>query len=140
MPLFEVLPHLYLASYQSASDDSPQDAYIVNCTKDLPMVRRNGMRVAVDDDMSRDAMHGMFRALPDVVDKVHELICQNIDVVVHCMAGQQRSPTVIAAYLVRYQGYSLEEAIRHIRNTKKDAFFWNINFCESLEWYVKLIT
>lgn len=42
-------------------------------------------------------------------------------VLVHCMAGQNRSVTVVAAFLMNNENMSLKEAIRHIRTTRKTA-------------------
>lgn len=102
------------------------------------MLHENSARIAVDDDMSRDALHGMFLALPSIVEQIDANLKDNKQVIVHCLAGQQRSPTVIAAYLVGKRGYTLVEAIHYIREKKRDAFFWMVNFRDSLEHYTQL--
>jgi len=136
--LYEIIPHLYLANHKSAADFSPADAYIVNCTKELPMVRSRGMRIAVDDNQSPTSMREMYHALPGATDAIHACICEGQDVVVHCHAGQQRSPAVVAAYLVRHHGFTLEDAVRHVRAKKPDAFFWEVNFKAALEWFAMM--
>jgi len=133
--LYEIIPHLYLANIASAGQYSPDDAFIVNCTKDLIMVRPNGIRIAVDDNQSSTSMRELYNALHDATDAIHERIRQGQTVVVHCQAGQQRSPAVVAAYLLRHQGFTLEDAVRHVRAKKPDAFFWEVNFKTALEWF-----
>lgn len=135
--MYEICPNLYLSAYHEVKVD--ENTFIVNCTKDLPMKSVNGVRIAVDDDMSREALYGMLLALPGIVDEIDLQLKKNRRVVVHCLAGQQRSPTVIAAYLVGKLGYDLKDAIQYIRSKKKDAFFWSVNFRDSLEQYVMMI-
>lgn len=135
--MYEIIPNLYLSGYHSI-EVSP-DTFIINCTKDLPMLHANNMRIPVNDDMSREALHGMLLALPNAVEQIETQLGNKKKVVVHCLAGQQRSPTVIAAYLIAKRGYTLPDAITYIRSKKKDAFFWSVNFRDSLEQYVMLL-
>jgi hypothetical protein len=51
-------------------------------------------------------------------------------VLVHCQAGAQRSPAVVAAYLVALRGMGLEEAVALLFCS---AFFWAVNFRRTLE-------
>lgn len=130
--MYEIIPNLYLSAYHEVK--TTQNTFIVNCTKNLPM-KCDGIRIAVDDDMSREAMYGMLQAFENTIEMIHQQLANNKEVVVHCLAGQQRSPTVIAAYLITKCNFTLEDAIIHIRNKKKDAFFWMVNFRDSLEQY-----
>lgn len=134
--MYEIIPNLFLSAYHAM--EVTDDTFIVNCTKDLKMKNENNLRIAVHDDMSPEALHGMFLALPNAVDTIHEQLQNNKRVVIHCLAGQQRSPTVIAAYLIAKCGYTLEDAIAYIRGKKKDAFFWSVNFRNSLEQFVMM--
>ena len=134
--MHEIIPNLYLCAFHEVKVDN--DTFVVNCTKDLPMKSKNGVRIAVDDDMSREALYGMLLALQGIVDEIDNQLNKNKKVVVHCLAGQQRSPTVIAAYLIAKHGYELKDAIHYIRNKKKDAFFWSVNFRDSLEKFIMM--
>jgi dual specificity MAP kinase phosphatase len=134
--MYEIIPNLFLSAYHAV--EVTDDTFIVNCTKDLKMKSDSNLRIAVNDDMSREALHGMLLALPDAVDTIHEQLQNNKRVVIHCLAGQQRSPTVIAAYLFKKCGYTLEDAITYIRGKKKDAFFWSVNFRDSLEKFIMM--
>lgn len=96
------------------------------------MIHSDGIRLPVDDNGSNEAMQTMGIYLPAVVDIIHDHISSKRNVVVHCLAGRQRSASVIAAYLMKYHGYTLETAIQSIRETKPDAL-WDVNFREPLE-------
>jgi len=42
-------------------------------------------------------------------------------VYVHCEEGQGRSPTLIAAYLIRYKNYNVEDAIRYLKERRPEV-------------------
>jgi protein-tyrosine phosphatase len=63
---------------------------------------------------------------------MHEELRNGRRVTVHCSAGQQRSPAVVAAYLMQYHGMELSCAISHIRQCKL-TFFFQVNFMDALE-------
>lgn len=43
------------------------------------------------------------------------------NVFVHCTAGLERSPLVVAWYLHQYEGLSLDEAYSYVRNSRPEA-------------------
>ena len=136
----EILPNLYLSSYRAAQTyDGIHETFVVNCTKDLPMLSVKNIRVPVDDDCDRESIYNMLAAFPAVTDGIHTKLTASRPVVVHCQAGQQRSPTVVCAYMMRYAGYELHDAIRHIRSRRPEAFFWEVNFRYALERYAEMI-
>ena len=60
MPLYEIVPHLYLGDFNSVQDECPSDAFIINCTKELPILKNHdSLRIPVDDDVS-DPQHPIF--------------------------------------------------------------------------------
>lgn len=139
----EIAPRLYLASYTGAKELVKRFPAIcaVNCTNDLPRVcsADSCIRLGVDDDMSAESQRTMILAFEPVTGQINTWLSDGKTVVVHCLAGQQRSPAVAAAYLLKYADLSLEEAVRHIRAKRPDAFFWQINFRDALERWAQLI-
>jgi protein-tyrosine phosphatase len=61
-----------------------------------------------DDDDLRDK-------LPEAVQVLTEVLKQGHTVFVHCNAGINRSPSVIACYLHWREGWQLDEALQHVR-------------------------
>ena len=55
-------------------------------------------------------------------------------VLVHCAAGLSRSPSVAAAYLCRYAGMSLNEAVSLIRSRRPHVAPWDGFKREIAEW------
>lgn len=133
--LHEVLPGVYLASYVGARESKHTHCYVINCTRDLPMIHDDGERLAVDDDLSKLSIEVMTDALPLLVKTIDEKVASGKDVVVHCMAGQQRSAAVVAAYVMSKMGLGVDDAIAFVRSKKRDAFFWQANFRQSLVDY-----
>ena len=70
-----------------------------------------------------------------VADFVKEQRAAKRRVLVHCFAGRSRSVAVLAAYLCREDGLSLEDALDHIRKFRAVAKP-NVGFCVQLNVYV----
>ena len=131
----EILPNLFLLSWTETQNKIIElpNAFIINCTKNLPFLTNNSIRIEVDDDGNKENIDKMFLAYPSIVEIIQEKLSNNIPILVHCMAGQQRSPSIITAYLIAKHKVSLEDAIYFIRSKRKSAFFWQVNFRDSLE-------
>lgn len=52
---------------------------------------------------------------------IADAISNGKKVYVHCKNGHGRSPSIIAAYLIRYKGYKLDEVIELIENKRPEA-------------------
>lgn len=132
MPKYEIVPHLYLASFADTKEFEGSDVFVINCTKDLPMVQTKGggTRLYVDDHPSSEQT--MSSSLNLMVSYIHDHVSQGKDVVVHCFAGQQRSAAVVAAYLMKHKGMTKEQAIKFIKTKKPDAFLGGVHFMDSL--------
>lgn len=135
--LYEIVPGLFLASYNDVLGDRERvaSAYVINCSKDLPMVHANSMRLAVNDDMSQESYSIMYANLPNLMLVIDNKLKNNVPVVVHCAAGQQRSAAVVCAYIMWKTCVKLEDAIGYVKSKKTDAFFWNVNFRPPLEMF-----
>jgi protein-tyrosine phosphatase len=124
--MYNIVPRLYLSNFFDAQN-VPTGWYVINCSKDLPMVSNYGMRLAINDDLSQDAYRTMHAALPMIIRRIDNIRNSGGDVLVHCYAGQQRSAAVVAAYLMS-KGMPKDEAIRYIKSRKRDAFLTGVNF------------
>lgn len=87
-----------------------------------------GTRLYVDDHPSSEQT--MSEMLPLMVRYIESA---GKDVVVHCFAGQQRSATVVAAYVMRQTGWTPEQTVEFIKSKKPDAFLGGVHFMDSLK-------
>ncbi|MHB1953278.1 MAG: dual specificity protein phosphatase family protein, partial [Sulfobacillus sp.] len=130
-PANEIIPRLWLGDYRAA-ERFPFDV-IVNCTVEVPLSNR-GMtyRLSVHDDLQPESLATMLNSLPHVTRVIRESLSLGHQVLVHCYAGMQRSATVVCAYLMRYHGMSMHNAMWLIRQKRPIAFFPQANFGPSL--------
>lgn len=130
--MYEIIPHLYLSSYRDVQN-VPSNFFVINCTKDLPMMKTDlgGTRLLVDDHPT--SMNTMTRHMKMIVEYIEYFLKQDENVVVHCYAGQQRSAIIVAGYLVLKKGYMIDEAIEYIKSKKSDAFLDGVHFMDSLK-------
>lgn len=133
--MYEIIPGVFLSNYNDAIKNNLYRPFIVNCTKDLPMISSFGIRIPVDDDLSERSMHIMAAAFPSTIDSIDQVRKNGGSVLVHCAAGQQRSAAVVAAYLVS-KGIDLDRAIAYIKSKKPDAFYRGVNFESALRSFV----
>lgn len=129
-----LLPGLHLGS-QDAVKNRPQEwTHIVtlrergfNMRVDKPI---KWYRIIILDD-DEENIRSHFR---DVTEWIHEAVKQpRARVLVHCQAGASRSPTVVCAYLIRYYGASVEEALGFIN--RRRTVVPNEGFMKQLEQY-----
>lgn len=134
----EIIPRLHLCGWGDISQSQEEDAnvFVVNCTKDLPLYH-DGVRVSVDDSGRMEDIQKLLTFLPDIVQTIDDKLRQGKTVIVHCLAGQQRSPTVVAAYLMWKKKITPTEAIAEVKAKRREAFFCGVNFLDTLDaWEV----
>jgi protein tyrosine phosphatase (PTP) superfamily phosphohydrolase (DUF442 family) len=139
--LSEVLPGLFLGNDVAARDRGTEFAVVVNCTPGLPFAAPAGgaqvqVRVAVADDPFDSVPLFQILRDTDVLAQMHAALCADArPVLVHCQAGAQRSPAVVAAYLMRYYGLGTQDAIDFVKSRRHVAFFWDVNLRRALELF-----
>jgi protein-tyrosine phosphatase len=121
----EIVPNLYLCSLNDM-DECPIDAYVVNCTKDIPMCTELGHRLPVNDGRNWESDKDMCSELPTAVEAIHAALEDHCQVYVHCdnITGNYRSATVVVAYMIKYHDMLLDEAIDHVQTCRREAFFF----------------
>ena len=80
--------------------------------------------------------------------KLYEYLCETTKFIynnmikdeptlIFCENGNQKSATVIAAFLIKYGNHTKESAIKAIRTKYNSAFYPDINYNLSLEMFEK---
>lgn len=67
---------------------------------------------------------------------IDEALLNNKPVYVHCRNGHGRSPTLIAAYFIRYQGKSVDEAVAFTQGARNEIHV-EFNQREALQKYLE---
>jgi protein-tyrosine phosphatase len=133
--MVEIIKNLYLCSWSDAQDLAPtlDNLLIVNCTRDLRELTRNTYRVAIDDHHKHEDTLKLNENIIEVTEKIHNHLASG-PVIVHCLAGRQRSAAVVASYLMLYHFLDVTQSINFIKSKKREAFFPEINFIETLNY------
>ncbi len=89
--------------------------------------------VNINDDLSADLTSHLDRATKFIWTHL-----QDGHVVVHCYAGKSRSVAITAAFLMRFQGMTLDQAWAHIKH-HRPCIDMNPNFHYQLKDYEKML-
>lgn len=138
----EIIPNLYLGGSQQMTStcDVKDNDLIINCTRDITYkTTANFIRIEVEDDCSKKAIDTMKKSFVSVVKQIENVLSRGHKVFVHCKMGQQRSCAVIAAYLMKTRCLTVDQVIKLVKTKKKDAFFWQANFKDSLQWWFEFL-
>ena len=135
-PIFHsIVNHLYLGN--SLPTSSPFFYLIVNCTHEIPFSYfcQERVRIPIHNNI-RDSVKFMELIYQTkVLEKIHTNVLLENDVLVHCDGENQRSLALVACYLIKYYGYSPEEAIQHIHQKSFISFIEKINFMAFLRMF-----
>ena len=140
----EILPGLWLGDKASSHNTDFLSAKkiqcIINCTLDLPFINDKNIvkkRIPVNDDLSYESNEVMIKFLNNTIDLIQRNLLQNINTLVHCYAGKQRSATVIACYLLKYGRIKRESVYDLIRTKRPEAFMPGVNFEYAITSFIK---
>lgn len=126
-PAKQLAPNVWVGSRADAHDSGfmrrANIRHVINCSKDIPFKfpRLNGFRIPVDDDFAENET--MARTLPIAVAVIESATSfGNEGVLVHCMAGMQRSATVVCALLMKRHHWTPSQAMQYMQSIKKETF------------------
>ena len=126
---------------------------IINCTEDEPFHQyfimnddntinneKYILRLDIKDSKDEENIEKFMNIIDNGVEFIntHRNINKQ-NVFVHCYWGLMRSATVIAGYLIKYENYSVDNAIELIKNKRSYTFSNLYNFKDILESYQEKI-
>lgn len=134
----KILPFLYLGSQHDAlrQDIMQKNGinYLLNvsncCPKPNFIQDSHFLRIPVSDNYNDKLLPFFYEAF-QFLEKVRSA---NGCVLVHCLAGISRSPTLAIAYLMGYLGMSTDEAYKYVKD-KRPTISPNFNFLGQLLEY-----
>lgn len=137
----EIIPRLWLGNFAASQDEVflQQNGIdtVFNCTKDLsfhPSIRRR-YRIPVDDNLQQAEIRNLELWSYEAVYKLQQEYKEGHGILVHCAAGMQRSPAVIAMFLIAMGGMKREQAMAFIQSRRPVAFYRNANFGPAIQGF-----
>lgn len=120
--LDEIIPHLYLSNLYSAKNthliQKHQIKHIISISsegKSIPEYENvNILFLNFKDGPSAKTNQYYGKTF----NFIENAIQKKENVLVHCFGGVSRSPTIVAAYLIRKFGYTVREALNWIHNKR----------------------
>ena len=142
--MHEIVDRVFVGNIRDAQSAVGFDA-IINCTRDVPFFRDDSgcvkyrHRVAVEDNRDPQQQKEMAMLLMTTVRLMDSLWADGNRILVHCLAGHQRSPTIVAAWLMfRETEFNCINAILFIKSRRPEAFFeGGVHFAQALNDFEK---
>lgn len=145
----KILPKLYVGNCEAAEDKNffkeKNIKAVLNCTKDVENKFASNrdieyMRIPVNDNLRESDFKMLYKFFPVIVEFIHkQIIIQGNTLLVHCIAGRQRSIAAVTAYLMKYHGLNPHDACKFILEKRPEAFHHglSLNFDQALKWYYR---
>ena len=159
----EILPNLYLGSIEASQDfnfiSSNNISVIVNCSKDIdnkfsinllkpieeaPEIVQKWLydnsyyikyyRIPVDDSGRDEDVEQFYIYVKNIIHVIIDEYKKGKNILVHCLAGNQRSAALVTVFIMYYKKLSLQESIKFVLEKKNNIFFFGsrINFINAL--------
>ena len=137
----EILPNLWLGNARASMDENfirtKGIQVVFNCTKNLafcPLIPIK-YRVPVDDNLEEDEIRNLQLWSSEITFKMMSEYMAGKPILVHCMAGMQRSAASLAMMLIAYKGIRYQDAMKIIKDRRSIAFFPSPNFLRSIQYF-----
>jgi hypothetical protein len=137
----EILPRLWLGNVRASKDEDfireNNIQVVFNCTKNLPFSPLIPVkyRVPVDDNLEEDEIRNMELWSSEIAYKIIAEYKEGRIILVHCMAGMQRSAASVAFMMIAYMNLRAGEAMRIIKEKRPIAFHPSANFGRSIQYF-----
>jgi hypothetical protein len=137
----EILPNLWLGNVRASMDENfirtKKIQVVFNCTKNLPFCHLIPVkyRVPVDDNLEEDEIRNMQLWSSEITFKMLSEYTSGKPILVHCMAGMQRSAASLAMMLIAYKHIHAQEAMKMIKERRSIAFLPSPNFLRSIQYF-----
>jgi hypothetical protein len=74
--------------------------------------------LSIDDRSDSDTIRLFELRIPSLCESIHSSLTEGKNVGVHCQVGVSRSVTLVLAYLMKYEGLSLKEAVERVKSCR----------------------
>ncbi len=114
-----ITEHIAIGNFHDARDpELGQHVDAVLCLKD-ECCDEEGDHPMVLNIPLEDGHGNTKQSLDEAMFFIHDTVSNSEKILVHCHAGRSRSVCVVAAYLVKFSGYSRNEALALIKSKRE---------------------
>lgn len=93
----------------------------------------------VDDNESDADAIKMITYINQYIDQIHKLLLSGKNILIYCDGGVSRSPTFVAAYLIKYKKMMASDSLLYLK-TKRHCIYPNLQFINILvKFYNNLV-
>jgi dual specificity phosphatase 12 len=137
----EIVPRLWLGNAKASMDEDfirqKNIVVVFNCTKNLPFspIIPIKYRVPVDDNLEEEEIRNMELWSGEISLKMMNEYVEGKTILVHCMAGMQRSAASVAFFLISYLKIRALDAMKMIKEKRMIAFYPRANFGRSIDYF-----
>lgn len=137
----EIIPGLWLGNAKASMDEDFIKTYrittVFNCTKNLPFSPKIPIkyRIPVDDNLEEEEIRNMELWSAEIALKIGIEYIKGHHILIHCMAGMQRSAASTAFFLIAFKKMRALDAMKFIRERRRIAFFPRANFGRSIDYF-----
>jgi protein-tyrosine phosphatase len=135
MDVEEITDRIYLGPYEVAKNEQfikdKRITVIVNCTKNLENCFPDGIeyyRIPVDDKDTAEENDIFYKYSLQILPRIVELYNAGHNILVHCLAGVQRSASFVSILLCKALDFELDDAISFIQIRKPNTFFFGTRY------------
>jgi hypothetical protein len=137
----QIIPNVWLGNLKAAHDEvflkNAGIQVVFNATKDAPFhssIRRR-YRVPVDDNLQEEEIRNMELWGYEIIYKLVKEYKEGRPVLIHCHAGMQRSPAIVAMFLIVVYHMSADQAKAYIANKRPIVFLPSANFEKAIRGF-----
>ena len=137
----EIIPRIWLGNAKASMDEyfirQNNINVVFNCTKNLPFspIIATKYRVPVDDNLEEEEIRNMELWSSEIAFKIMAEFLAGKTILIHCMAGMQRSAASVAFFLIAYEKIRGLDAIKFIKSKRSIAFYPHANFGRSIDFF-----
>jgi len=140
----EILPRVWLGNARASMNEDfikqKNIQVVFNCTKNLPFSPMIPIkyRIPVDDNLEEDEIRNMELWSSEIAFKIMGEYLAGRTILVHCMAGMQRSAASVAFFLIVLKNIHALDAMKLIKVRRNIAFFPRANFGRSIDYFDRM--
>jgi predicted protein tyrosine phosphatase len=137
----EIIPRLFLGNVRASKDKnfirSKNIQVVFNCTKNLefsPIIKIK-YRIPIEDNLAEEEIRNMELWSNEIAFKIMSEYLDGKTILVHCMAGMQRSACAVAFFLIAFLRMRALDAMKMIKEKRLIAFSPRANFGRAIDYF-----